>query len=342
MEITQLIRRSGARAWLLAVVPLLLAGAAFAVQVRQPAHFSGSATILTPAASTQRTGGQYIADFQAAIKSTTVANDTAAAVGLSPGSVRKNLSSGPTAPGSTLLQVSWVGTSRAAAATVPAKAARRAYALLLQPRLNSLQAQETILITRYEQTQSARTDFTKKIAVQLPLQEYQALLQQNNQLKGQISKARSEGDDGTVSELKSQLDETNKSLRSLGPQVLQFNQLNSDVDSAHAELSKVQSDLSETQGALNAVDAPGTITTNAVIEVSPTIPMIRNIVGAAIVGFGVALLLLLGWAALFGPRSARHTPDADPEEDVDPFPQQATGPQSANGTPADPVQAVKL
>jgi hypothetical protein len=308
VEIADQIRRSGRRAWLIVALPVLAAAVALAVQLQRPQEYQSTATVLTPPAATQRTGGQYIGDFKAALASSPVAEATGQEVGLPPGEIKNGLAASTSAAGSTLIEVTWVGANRSAAERVPAVAAREAFELLVKPRQNALEAEEKMLTLQYEQAAQARDAYTKEIGVLLPPQEYQALVQETTQLRNNYQSARAEGRDG-ASALKVQLDARIKDRDALAPKVIQYNQLQSDVERAYAALASTRNELSEVRGQLESVDQAGTITTDQVRAVSSLLPLVRNVLGAAIVGFGVALLALVALATLFGqPRRAPATP----------------------------------
>lgn len=309
MEIAEHLRRAGSWAWLLLILPLLAAGVSLASQRDRPALWTSSATVLTSPGITDRTGVQYIFDYQAALSSGFVIQKVAEATGVSAGEVSDTLTSAPVAAGSSLLEVSFSSEDREAAGSVPPIAARFALEALIQPLIDAANAQIAIAGQQYDDALRARESYTAEIGRQLPAQDYQSALSELASLRNAYELARIENRP-TADGLREVVVAREAEVAELAPQVVEFSLLETEVDRTYSELTRLRFSLAATQAQLDAVESESTITPGEVRPENNSSRLIRPVLTAALVGFVVAVLDVVGLVFLFdrrrsGSRAAR-------------------------------------
>ena len=312
MEISDYLRRAGRWAWLLLVLPLVAAGVSFALQRDRPVVWSSSATVLTPPGVTDRTGVQYISDYQAALTSDFVVGQVAEETGVPAGELFSGLASAPISPGSSLLSVSFTSEDAAQAEEVPPIAARLALEALLQPIADAQGAQIEISRQQYDEALRAREAYTAETGVQLPAQAYQSALSELASLRNSYELARLEGRD-TAAGLAELIATRETELGALANQVVEYNLLENQVGSTFGELTRLRFALASTQAQLDAAASEDTITPGEVTSQEDSTAVVRPVLTAALAGFVVAVLLILGLILVFprrtnGPPRARRQP----------------------------------
>jgi Mrp family chromosome partitioning ATPase/capsular polysaccharide biosynthesis protein len=303
VEIGDYLRVIRRRLWVLILVPVLAAGAVAAVVFLQPPRYQAVATVAAPAlvggsASNQYSGPNgvrvFVANFTAALTAPQVLSKVAEQTRTSEEVARGGLSAQPIEE-SSLIEVTFVSTDRALAASLPRAASSETIRFLFQSQVDLARNSVTAAEKAVADARKKIADYTRKTGIVNPEQTYQ--LHQRNilQLQQQQLEAQARGETTTAATLGAAVEEAQTELARLAPQVTAFQDLVRQEEQTQARRNELQRTLEQMLAQSRAADPRSVVSVSDPQQLSQLAALARQggVAFAAGLFLAIAVVLLL-------------------------------------------------
>jgi hypothetical protein len=295
LQLAQIIRRTSARVWAIALIPALALAALMFLVTLSPASYRAVATIgvTTPTGSdTAATITQAVDSFRSALTTQAVRDAAADEVGLD--RVREQDVTSSRVGVSNFVDVEVTAEDPDVLEPLVLALMENANDLLFVPATNAAEAQQE---SAQEAFDTVQTDIeeTSDEGVTIPVEKYRAKASEVTQLRVALASARARGT-GEAAVLQESLDEATRSLNRLSGQVRELEDLTFQLDRARTRLSDTSAVVSSTEARLVAANQPTSAEMGQIVEQSQTTVLLRALVAGLVVGIAVAIgfVLLIG------------------------------------------------
>jgi uncharacterized protein involved in exopolysaccharide biosynthesis len=305
MEIRDYVSHMGWRLWILALLPVLSAGAAFGLLADTPAQYEADAVLTVPSSvaggSSSGSVAQYMANFEQAIVSEPIVASVANEVDVDHGEVRDGLETTQLG-NSNLVRVSYEGPDPSEAAKVVELATGSTFDLVAQIQLpfgqslDVLKARVRATISDLRVAETRLEEFVLENGVVLPREQYLIAASDVAQLESEILQAQSEGI--STEALEAALRDRRRELEQVGAMLPEYERLHAAVDRAEEDLDAAQDELRLAENQLAHLRPQMT-------DVNTTlIPQTRTIGKGVGIAAGGGLIVAIALMLLFPSRSA--------------------------------------
>jgi hypothetical protein len=295
LQLAQIIRRTSARVWAIALIPALALAALMFLVTFSPASYRVVATIgvTTPTGSdTAATITQAVDSFRSALTTQAVRDAAADEVGLD--RVREQDVTSSRVGVSNFVDVEVTAEDPDKLEPLVLALMENANDLLFVPATNAAEAQQESAQEAFDTVQT-EIEETSDEGVTIPVEKYRAKASEVTQLRVALASARARGT-GEAGPLQESLDEATRSLNRLSGQVRELEDLTFQLDRARTRLSDTSAVVSSTDARLVAANQPTSAEMGEIVEQSQTTVLLRALVAGLVVGVAVAVgfVLLIG------------------------------------------------
>jgi hypothetical protein len=299
MEIADYVRLLARRSRIIVIAAIAAGVLATAVFVFRPRMYAATATVVVPAPSASTSliasVAQSVSDFQAALSTNVVAERVASSVGITTSEVKNGLEPSRVTD-SGLVEVRFEHPSPESAEDAAFEASRQALILLLDSRLEPLEAQLAIARDGYEAAQAALLTFQERTGYLVPGDVFDQENSQMQALRDAIGTALAEGDEERVEQLQERLDE--KAERFVSDSV-EFGAIASAQRRADEALAAAQIAHDQAAASLESVEETenpgqgGAISSTDATGVSRFQTFLRTVVPAIVIATILAIVLVV-------------------------------------------------
>lgn len=324
MEIGTYLRGLLRRWWIVVLIALIAASAAFVIDGGATDSYTASDNITVPQslATTAGANGQYVANFKVGLTTPDVLNTVASAAGVSTGTISSRLSASQVGT-SSFINVSYVGKNRERARIAVASATKATADLLAKGAVQTATTEQTAAkgaltdaLNQVDTAQKALDAFTATHGFVDPNVLYQAaqssITQLNVSKQQAIAQARPTGNfDAAISAAQAQ-------LATLAPEVGAYNKLSHAVAQAQSLVGAAQTRVSTAAQDLAIAQAPPLIDQPIITVTTGRSTLIKGVAIAAGVGvvLGLALILLIEYIVASRRQRATAAEEARRQETV--------------------------
>jgi hypothetical protein len=306
LQLAQIIRRTPALVWVLALIPALALAALMFLVTFSPPSYRLVATIgvTTPTGvDTAASITQAVDSFRSALTTQAVREAAAEEVGLDV--VREQDIESTRVGVSSFVDLQVRAEDRDTLEPLVLALMENANELLFTPALNAAEAQEDSAQEAFDAVLS-EIEATSDEGVTIPVEKYRAKASEVTQLRVALAAARARGT-GEADELQESLDAATESLNTLSTQVRELEELAFQLERARTRLSDTSAVVSAMEARLVAANDPSSAELGSVVEQSQQTVLLRAIVAGLVVGVAVALgfVLLVGALRRGDPESQR-------------------------------------
>jgi capsular polysaccharide biosynthesis protein len=295
LQLAQIIRRTSALVWTLALIPALALATLMFLVTFTPSTYRvvGTIGVTTPTGSdTAASITQTVDSFRSALTTQAVLDETAEDVGLD--RVREQDISSSRVGVSNFVDVEVRADDPDLLEPLVLALMENANDLLFAPAINAAEAQEDSAQEDFDAVQT-QIEETSTEGVTIPVEKYRAKASEVTQLRVALAAARARGT-GEANALQESLTEASGRLTTLSSQVRELEELAFQLDRARTRLSDTSSVVSATAARLVAAKEPTSAELGSIVEQSQQTVLLRAIVAGLVVGIAVALgfVLLVG------------------------------------------------
>jgi hypothetical protein len=306
LQLAQIIRRTSALVWTLALIPALALAALMFLVTFSPPSYRVVATIgvTTPTGvDTAASITQTVDSFRSALTTQAVRDAAAEDVGLD--RVREQDITSSRVGVSNFVDVEVRADDPDLLEPLVLALMENANDLLFAPAINAAEAQEDSAQEAFDAVQDEIED-TSTEGVTIPVEKYRAKASEVTQLRVALAAARARGT-GEADELQESLSSASENLEELSSQVRDLEELAFQLERARTRLSDTSSVVSATEARLVAAKEPTSAEMGSVVEQSQETVLLRAVVAGLVVGVAVALgfVLLVGALRRGDPESQR-------------------------------------
>jgi Chain length determinant protein len=289
------------RLWILILVPVLAAGTVAAVVLLQPPRYRAVATVAAPVGGTA--GDQYsgpngvrvfVANFTAALTAPQVLSKVAKQTHISEAAARDGLSAQPISE-SSLIEVTYVSTDKALAASVPRAASSETIRFLFQPQVDLAQESLAAAAKAVDDAQKKIADYTKKTGNVDPEQAFQQSQQELARLQQRQLDAQAKGDTSEAANLGAEIEKLQVQRNTLASQWDAYQDLVRQEDQAEKRRSDLQGRLDQLLAQSKAADPRSVVSVSDPKRLSGLAALIRQggVAFAAGLFLAIAVVILL-------------------------------------------------
>jgi hypothetical protein len=295
LQLAQIIRRTPALVWTLALIPALALAALMFLVTYTPSTYRVVATIgvTTPTGSdTAASITQTVDSFRSALTTEAVRDAAANDVGVD--EVREQDISSDRVGVSNFVDVEVRADDPDLLEPLVLALMENANDLLFAPAINAAEAQEESAQEAFDAVQT-EIEETSTEGVTIPVEKYRAKASEVTQLRVALAAARARGT-GEADALQESLTGASSRLTVLSSQVRELEELAFQLDRARTRLSDTSAVVSATEARLVAANEPSSAELGSIVEQSQQTVLLRAIVAGLLVGIAVALgfVLLVG------------------------------------------------
>lgn len=299
---------------ILVLVPLAAVTVVTAQVISQPPSYSATAVVAAPAlvggVSSQYAGTQGVTQFAAAftgVLESRVVLDAVAEVTGRPVE-REGALSIDQVQGSSLMRVSYVTTSKDAAAPVAHAAAAETLRFLFGSQVDLALRQVEEAQKQLAETSQQLANLYVEAGTVEPERTYDTKLQQVSALEQKQVEAAAQGDTEVAADIGSAIDARRAELVELGGRVIEYRNLIEVADSARARLNERQDALAAAQAQLSAADPDAVVHVSGPRALTRGPALIQKVPTAAGAGLVLAVALVASIEMLYGRLSRRASP----------------------------------
>jgi hypothetical protein len=293
LEIKEYVGALAGKGRIVAAVAIVAGFFAVVVFIFQPQKYRATATVSIPQPPTTTTSAiatasQAYADFNGALSSQEVAENTAKAVGVPVSDVAGHLSSSRL-EGSSFAEVTYTGTNRDLASQIVQEASQAALEVVANARVAPLLQQQTLAQNAYDSATEQFTQFVHDTGITnrddpLLRQQKKRILKVQNDLNN----ARRDGEDTT--ELEADLEEVQTKVAQESADLARVEALQ---NTALETLQGAQAAYLTEKGILDSVTA-GSLVSASDATSAPRLPgLIKAVVPAVVVATGLAIAMIV-------------------------------------------------
>jgi hypothetical protein len=307
LQLAQIIRRTPALVWILALIPALALAVLMFLVTFTPSTYRVVATIgvTTPSGvDTAATITQTVDSFRSALTTEAVRDAAADDVGLD--RVREDDITSSRVGVSNFVDVEVRADDPDQLEPLVLALMENANDLLFAPAINAAEAQEDSAQEAFDAVQE-EIEGTSADGVTIPVEKYRAKASEVTQLRVALATARARGT-GEADGLEESLSSATENLQELSSQVRELEELAFQLDRARTRLSDTSAVVSATEARLVAANQPTSAEMGSIVEQSQQTVLLRAVVAGLVVGVAVALgfVLLVGALRRGDPESQRH------------------------------------
>ena len=298
MEIADYLNVARRRLWILLLIPMLAAGAAFAYGKTRPLSYSATATVRTPGlvgtAYSQFNGpqavGQFVSAFAASASDPFVISETAKATGVKDTLLQDNVSVAQVGASSNVT-LTYSGSDGSSAERVSQVLAANALKNLYtaQSRIADLQA--AAAKKEVDATNQVLSAYLVKVGLPNPPAAYQTALSQLAWLQQTQANYLAEGNTTAAGAMRGSVDGVRKQVATIGGTLTQYNALLSAQTSASTTYQSVLADQRKVQAQATAAAADDVIVTASATPDMTTAKLVKLVL--PITGAAVLLAIIL-------------------------------------------------
>lgn len=308
MELIDYLRAMGKRWLVLIIVPLIAGVVAVAIVYEQPREFRAKTTVRLPLPSDSPSSviTQANADFTQALTSQAVLDTVSKATGVSPGTIKHNLSVTQSG-GSRILDVTYTAHGKAKGKKAPAIAEGASHAALenlLAPEVATQQKSVAAAQSTYNNAQHALDQFTAQTGSALPEDEYRQLLGTISQLQVQLIQAQATNgttdaqghvvnNDAAIHVYQQAIASNQAQVSRLKSLVSQARPLEDATQTAIGNLTTAQRNLQDAQAAQSSIDSPSTLITTPTTKVKTVPRLVKTIAVVVVVALVLSVVFLV-------------------------------------------------
>lgn len=291
MEILDYLRAKGPKLVILVMLPFLAGAAAFYVLAGQPPRYEGELQVTVPDALASGTSslGLYVANFRQTLTSAEVVDEIASRTGAQADELRTGLEVRQVGQANRI-QLSYVSASRDPVAVVPRVAAQTTMAVLASEDVEYEQRELAVADERHEEARAAVDQFRVETGILFPEDEYSSAAEGLRDLEEQLAAAEASGFNVTAGELRPQVEALRARRDVLGQQLLTYQGLAQDLDSADGVRRSARNELVKVETQLELMrsgDLLGEVETERMSQG-------QTLLAGVAIAAGVAFLLGLG------------------------------------------------
>jgi capsular polysaccharide biosynthesis protein len=316
------------------MVPALALLAVAGYTVIKPKQFQATATVAAPALVGGVNANQYsganglkafVANFSAAVTSQPILRQAEADTHVK----RARIKGGITASeigSSSLMEVTYKTSSRKTAEPVAKAVASDTILFLFNTQVQLAQQPVDAARKSVTDTETAIADLTRQTGLVVPDKDYEVKAQAVASLQSAQAQALANGQGSTASHLQSQIDQRQKDLANMAPQVQSYQALVDRKNEAINSLNQAQQALNQARAQFAAAD-PGRVVT---LGNTQKVSVLSDLVQRGMVAIVAGLILSLGIVAVLEILAARvepvtvpsreHTWPPVPDAGQEPFP----------------------
>ncbi len=293
MELRELLRRLGRRLWILVIVPIVAVGVMVPLASQDPTKYGATATVSVSVPSGQESAAnlnQAIASITSAAVSQGVLASVAESSGATAAQIEGGLSTRRIGT-SELVEFTYVDTDKAVVAKVIDAMPKAAQEAVFASIVRQAEKTEDLAKKSYDSALSKLADVRKSTGLILPEAAYQAKSTEVTQLRVALVTALTRPDTQTSEPIAAALATAEKELAALGPKVTEFSQPQFELDRARQAQATAAGDLLDVQSRRDSAEAA--TATGQVVAQARSTDLVRVAASAAVIGFAIAVLLLL-------------------------------------------------
>ncbi len=304
MQLTQIIRRTGTRAWIVAVVPALAVGALVFLVFSGPSTYNTSATVSVSSPSgsdTASTVTQNVDSFRSALTSEAVRDAAASSVDIEAVDERDLTSSRIGA--SNLVDITLTTAKADQGPELLDALVVQANQLLFTSEQNAANAQ---LVAAQESFDAAKSAVAVRSddGINIPTERYRAKASEVTQLRVALATARARNEAG-VTGLSTALKTAQNELNTLGAQVRDLGEISFEYTEALSQLGEAKTRATATEARLEGAISRDSIKLGDTTQESTQSKLAKAVVSGLLVSIAFALGLVLLLDLLRPQRQAR-------------------------------------
>jgi hypothetical protein len=299
----------GKRWWVVAVIAVAAGLVASLVSlVFRPQRYAATATVIVPAPSD---GGsiipataQAVADLQAVVGTSALADEVAGKVGLAPDEVAGALDTRRVG-GSAVVEIRAEARSASMAEAIAVEAGRSALALLAEATVVPFEQRLQLAEQAYREATDAIQGFLERFGHVLPQNEFERIGAELSDLRVRADEARAEGDADRAAVLEARIAALTKQW---SPLIVEWQTLNAARTRAQRQLEVAQLDFAAVRSELAAATSgTGSVIGSRAVPVSRARILLRSVLPIVVYATVLGILLVVG-LELARPSSGRGTP----------------------------------
>jgi capsular polysaccharide biosynthesis protein len=316
MEIVDYLQVAKRRLRVLILIPVIATLAAVAYVVLAPVTYTANATVSTStlvgAPWSQYTGpqgvNQFAAEFKATATSPTVLDAAAAASGVSVGELKSSISVAQVGASSNMT-LTYTGHNQQEAKTAAQEVTAQALSQMFEPQVEIASSQAGDAQQAVSTVNQSIATLGAKNGTPDPVSSYQAALQELGYYQQSQANLRAKGQFSQADSLSSSVHAVQKTLRSFGPILQQYNTLLAQQQAAAASLSVAREDFRRASAGAAAATSPTVFSVgeaNATSRIGSGVRIVIPVLGAAVF---LAILVILLLELVVSARGRRPEPE---------------------------------